>query len=118
MSYYSIGRKRIAVTIAAGETVGEETEIALNGILKGILLNVPALVGTTTLTLDILDEDGFTLYSKASIAEDAKTVIFLDAQNNPLHIPLFGLSTVKCTASNAQTGQAADIPVVLLVHRG
>lgn len=117
MSRYAINRSSSTVTIAAGQTVGEKTA-KLYGILKGILLNVPQLVGTTTLTIDIIDEDSFTVYSKASIAENAKTTIFLDAQNNPLHIPVSGEYTIRCTASNAQTGQAADIPVVLLVHRG
>jgi hypothetical protein len=108
----------LAIIIPGRVSIHETAVVVLNGILKGILINVPQLVGTTTATLDILDADGYTVYSKASLAENQRTTAYVDANNHPLNLPLAGKYTVKVTASNAQTGQAADIPVVLLIDRG
>lgn len=116
---YRIQRYKQTVTIAAeGTTKADPTTRVLNGYLVGIQADVPALVGTTTLTLALTDEDGYTLYSKASIAEGAKFTEFADSNNVLRKIPLTGIVTITVTASNAQTGAAAPIPVVLLIDRG
>lgn len=96
---------------------GESLPRTFNGLLRGILLNVPDLNGTTpTLTITIKDADGFTVYTKASIAENGLTSVFLDAQNNPLNIPLSGKHTITLVTSEAQT-EDQDIDVVLLIDR-
>lgn len=113
---YRIQRKTVSVGIADGQTVGTGT-VVLNGRLLGVLTNPPDLTGTTTITVAVEDEDSYTVFSKASIAENAKTATYLDANNHPLRLPVAGSHTVRVTASNSQSG-AKTIPVVLLIDRG
>lgn len=117
MSRYNIQRWSQSITIAADGTTADTTA-SLNGILVGVMADVPALVGTTTLTIAITDAGGYTIFSKASIAEGAKYAQFVDANNHPLRLPLSGNHTITVTASNAQTADDAVIPVVLLIDRG
>lgn len=119
MGKYNIQRYSQTVTIAAdGTTANANTTRALYGKLVAIKSLVPQLVGTTTLTITIKDENGVTIYTKASIAENAGFGAYIDANNYPLSIPLDGILNIAVTASNAQTGQAAAIPVTLLIDRG
>lgn len=117
-----MGRKKLSrnpytVTIDFSEdtTVGTLAGVSLNGILRGILLDVPDLTGTTTLTFTITDESGYTVYTKASIAENQKTALYVDANNIPLELPLVGSHTLTVTASNAQ-GADQDVDVELIVE--
>lgn len=118
MGGYNIQRYQTSITIADSQTVGSTTGASLNGILRGVLLDVPNLDGTVTVTLDILDVDSQVLYTKASIAENQKTAIFQDAATNPLAIPLSGAHTIRVTASGTQTGGNDTIIVTLLVDKG
>lgn len=113
---YRIQRYKTTLTIADGGTTITSSAIPFSGILKGVLLDIPSLTSSATTTVEILDADGFTIYSKASIAHNAKSGNLTDAAGNPLHLPLSGNHTVKLTVSGAQTG-AKNIPVVLLVLR-
>lgn len=115
---YNFQRYSKDVTVADGQTVGTATTDNLNGKLAGILLNVPQLTGTTTITFEILDADGFTIFSRASIAENGKTSIFTDSNNHPLRLPLAGIYTLRVTQTNAQSGAAAVTTAKLLVDRG
>ena len=117
MSKFDIQRWSQSITIAADGTTANTTA-SLNGLLVGVLADVPSLVGTTTLTIAITDAGGYTIYSKASIAEGGKFTQFVDANNHPLRLPLSGTHTITVTASNTQTGAEAVIPVVLLIDRG
>lgn len=115
----NIQRVSATVAIADSQTVGS-TAIArrLNGILRGVMVNAPQLDGTTTVTVDVLDSSSFVVFTKASIAENAKTPIFIDANNQPLQIPLSGTYTVRVTASGAQSGGNDSVVVDLLIGRG
>ena len=62
-------------------------ESQLNGILKGITIDAPALTGTSYV-LTILGQRGETLFTKSSVVEAVKTHIGIDANNHPLSIPL------------------------------
>lgn len=115
---YNIKKKLVTVTIAADGTTANANSEVLNGRIVAIMADVPALVGTTTLTLTLKDSDGFTIYTKASIAEGAKFSAYVDANNVPLALPIAGVCNVTCTASNAQTGVEAPIPVTLLIDQG
>ena len=117
MTKYKIQRYSTTLTIPAEGTSIVSSAIGLNGKLKGILLDVPALVGTTTITITIKDVGSYTIFTKASIAENAKTTTFIDTNNFPLELPLSGNHTITLTATNAQTGASADIGVVLLIER-
>lgn len=119
MAKYNIQRYSQTVTILAnGTTANADTTKALYGKLVGIKSVVPALVGTTTLTITIKDDLGNTVYTKASIAEGAGFSAYLDANNYPLQVPLDSIMNITVTASNAQTSVAAPIPVTLLIDRG
>ncbi len=117
MSKYSIQRYSTSLVIPADDTTIDSAAIPLNGRLVGIMADVPALVGTTTLTLTVKDADGYTIYTKSSIPEGAKFAAFVDANNQPLKLPLSGSFVITATASNTQTAAAATIPVVLLIDR-
>lgn len=118
MNKYRIQRYTKNCVIAADGTTSDTTTDSLNGLIKGIIANVPQLVGTTTLTLTIKDADGVQLFSKASIAENAKTGFYEGSADLAVAIPVCGALTLTVTASNAQTGAAATIPVTLLIDRG
>lgn len=119
MGKYNIQRYSQTVTILAdGTTANADTTRALYGKLIGIKSVVPALVGTTTLTITIKDDLGATIYTKAAIAEGAGFSAYLDANNYPLQIPIDSILNIVVTASNTQTSVAAPIPVTLLIDRG
>lgn len=119
MSKFSIQRFTQTVTILAEGTTETDTSTReLNGLIRGIGAVVPSLVGTTTLTLTLKDASGITLWTKSSIAEGAAFGEYIDANNFPLQIPVSGFVSITVTASNAQTGAAAPIPVVLYIQRG
>jgi len=117
MGKYSVQRYSKSVVVADGATVGTADTVSLNGILIGVFVNVPQLSGTTTITLAITDADAYTLFSRATIAENAKTVFFIDANNHPIRVPLSGVLTLTVTQTNAQSGALSTIPVVLLIER-
>ena len=118
MNKYNIQRYTKEVTVLDGQTVGTIDTDSLNGLIRGIIADVPALTGTTTITLLITDQDGATVYTKATIAEEAATGFYIDANNYPLQIPVSGILTLKVTQTNAQSGADSIIPVTLLVDRG
>lgn len=95
---------KVPITIADSATAGSLASIPINGIMKGYSITAPNLTGTVTVTLAITDVWGTTVYSKASIAENATTTSFVDANNFPYELPLVGPITVTITASGAQTG--------------
>jgi hypothetical protein len=74
-----------------------------NGLLRGISVVVPNLDSTDTITLALLDSDGGTIYSKASIAESATTTAYIDANDYPLQLPLHGTITISIITSGSQT---------------
>lgn len=102
-----ITRKYYAAPIvhANSTTIATVTTGVLNGILRGVAVDCPNLDGTTTLTVTLSDADGNTLWTKAAIAENAKTSFVYDtaATPAPLQVPVAGPLTITCTASNAQS---------------
>lgn len=118
MSKFNIQRHTTTITVADGETVGTESVENINGFIVGILVNVPQLTGTTTITLALTDSDGYTLFSKATIAENQKTVTLADTNNHPLRIPTSGELNYTVTQTNAQSGADSEIAVALLIDRG
>lgn len=84
----------------------------LQGLLRMATILTPAAVdGSATATINILDSDGTTVYSKASLAANTKTK---DLQTTP--IPLSGLYTVQVVFSAAQTATDSTTTVRLLIE--
>lgn len=118
MGRYQIQKYAQSITVADGDVAANaDTILSLNGLLKGIMANVPALSGSNTLTIALKNSDGYTIFSKASIAESAKYAQFVDANNQPLELPLNGIHNITVTSSGAES-PAVVIPVVLLIQRG
>lgn len=117
MGKYNIQRYKKSVVVADGQTVGTIDTANLNGLIRGIIANVPQLTGTTTITLTVTDEDGQTVFTKSAIAENAKSSYYIDANNFPLQIPVCGVLTLTVTQTNAQSGAASTIPVTFLIAR-
>lgn len=118
MNKYKIQRYKITCTIPADDNTIVEDLPNLNGYLVAVQANVPALVGTTTLTISITDQDGYTIYSKSGIAEGARFIDIADSNNVLRKIPLSGTHQITCTASNIQTSTQAPIPIVLKIEKG
>lgn len=118
---YNIQRYKKSLTIADGQTAISSTAEELNGLLRGILCKVPQLDGTTTITVAVIAVDGsdeYTLFSKASIAENANTPVLVDANNEYIAIPLSGNIKITVTASGAQSGGNDTVGITLLIDRG
>jgi hypothetical protein len=113
---HRIKRVRQSIDIADGQTIGQGTDVTLNGLVRGIMLNVPQLDGVSTVTFDLIDSDNFTVYTKSSISENAKTTVFSDTNNESLVVPVSGDYTLQVTASNTQSGNNDSVTVVLLVE--
>jgi len=113
-----IARHSVTVTIDVSEstTVGE-TDTNMNGVILAYAITVPALAGTTTVTLNLEDPNDVEWYSKASIAEGATTVVTLQNTDCNLNLPVFGTTTVQVTASGAQS-EDQNITVVFLYEDG
>lgn len=112
---YSIQRYKTPITVANGGTTAS-VSTAFNGLLRGIQVNAPDLDSTNTYTLALTDQDGYTTYSKASIAENSRYTAFVDANNQPLQLPLSGTYSVAITTSGTQTADRA-FSVTFLVDR-
>jgi len=110
-----VARMVVPVTILDGATNGQ-TKIGFSGRIKKLKYDVPDMTGVATLQVDLLDEDGTSLYQKSGIAENAISVydVSMVAAGTPHGIVFAGTLTIKCTASTgAQTGDQL-IKVVLI----
>ena len=100
---YPVARKLVTVTIVDEATSGTSTA-PINGRILAIIADVPALTGSSTIAIDIQDEDGTNLFAqKASLAESTKTRWDLQAAATPHGAVCCGTVTFKCTGSEAQT---------------
>lgn len=105
MGRYNIKRYSASLVLAyqsnATTVVGDGVDF--NGLLVGVVVIVPNLDSTNTATITIKDQDGTTVYSKASLARSTTTTAFVDANNYPLQIPLSDSHTITITTSGSQT---------------
>jgi len=86
----------------------------LNGIFKGASITVPNLdYAAGTVTASLLNSEGGTIWSKASIAEGATTSVFVDANNAYFQQPLHGTITLKIQTN---AGQLEDRVFVFYVY--
>lgn len=124
MSKYPIQKVTSTITIVNGQGSANAADLpaVLNGRLRAIYVNAPVLTSTNTLTLAVVGPaTSFTLFSKASIPQNAKTTILSDSSfaggNSPLNIPLSGACGLQLTSSGTE-GADRVITVILLIDRG
>lgn len=111
---YGIKRNQqvLALTHGASVTTAQNTNVALNGLLDQINIMTPAAVdGSATATINIIDPDGITVYTKGSLAANTATK---DLQTTP--IPLSGNYTIQVVFSANQTATDSTTKVTLLVR--
>lgn len=118
MSSYNIQRSKTTLVLAyATNATTISASVGLNGLLRGIQVLAPDLDSTNTYSITITDADGFTIYTKASLTENTRTTAYVDANNQPLQLPLSGTHTITIVTSGSQTTDRT-FSVVLLVDRG
>lgn len=117
MSKFSVQRYKASLTILNTTASIVGAAVALNGRLLGVITTAPALTSSNTYTVAVKDADGNTIYSKASLAANAVTTAFIDANNQPLRLPLSGAHTITLTSSGTEGADRA-FSVVLLIDRG
>jgi len=101
MSYNRIKKYAVPVTIASSGTTKTSGVVPINGLLRGIVVDAPDLDDSDTYTVTLIDEEGATIQTFATLAENSVVAKYIDANNNyfnqPLHNP-----QVTITASGAQ----------------
>jgi len=98
----------VLIDYSEDNTTGE-TDITVNGRVDQIILNVPDLTSTHTMTLNILDEDGAVLYTASGKAES--TIHVLHPTNT---IELCGTTTLQVVASSAETADSTTTVTLYL----
>lgn len=103
----------VHIDVSASTTVGE-TDVMINGEVLALVYDVPDLDGTTpTITFKVENKDDTEIHSKASIAENGKTLEKLLPDTSPQRFPVAGLTTFQVTASEAQS---TDKTVTVVVY--
>ena len=82
----------------------------INGIVKTIILVVPALTSTNTASITIKDEDGYQLYTATGKAESTTHVLELTADTE---FPVAGEISITIDTSGVE---AADVDFVVVIY--
>ena len=114
--HYPVRRITTPLTIASSGTTITSSAFQINGILRGICVNAPALTSSNTYTVSIIDDNGYTVFSKASLTANAKTSIFVDTNNNYLQFPVSGRAYTITVTSSGTEGSARVFSVDLLTQ--
>lgn len=98
-----------ATSTTATQTVNE------NGFVKMLIVDCDNLTNAVTLTVDIKDGDGYVVYTKASIAENAITRV--DELTTPAlgEVPIDYKYTITVTLSGAAGGSGGNVDVMLYI---
>lgn len=107
----------VSATTAQTGAAAPGTGILLNGILQQIFVTAPATVdASATMTVALVDYDGNTVWSKASIAaSSAQSNTLLTNDTRPA---LSGYYQMVTTYTAAQTATASVMRAVFLVDEG
>lgn len=117
MSKFRISRKKYSLSLTHGAAATTASTTAdLNGVLSEIIIKTPAAVDAgATATVNIIDSDTNTIYTKATLAANATSINLL---TNDLKVPICGTVTVQVVFSAAQTATDTVTVVTLLIDRG
>lgn len=110
---YNVKRRQNALALAHGAsaTTAQAAGVSLNGELWQVNTLAPAAVdASATLTVNVIDADGITVYTKGSLAANSKTGDKLTAP-----VALSGLYTIQVVFSAAQTATDTVTNVNLIV---
>jgi hypothetical protein len=117
MTKQRFGRNKFTLALvhgAAATTVSTTT--ALNGLLRQVIVKAPAAVDAgATLTINIIDSDLTTIYTKATIAANTTSNNLLTMD---LSVPLSGAQRIEIVFTAAQTVTDTSTVVTLLTDRG
>jgi len=103
-----VWRERLAqYSWASGETAAVTKSIISNGILKTHIVVASNATNGITFTVAIIDEDGYTLKSTDSIAENATTT------TASLDVPVPRGSQVKITPSGDPGASGVTVDLIL-----
>jgi hypothetical protein len=108
-----MSRKVVEVTVADGASNGFEY-VELNGLIHAFKYDIAQCSGSTTVTFDLKDEDDSDWHTKASIAENAKTVEKLSGDNR---VPVAGRYKIDLTQTNPQSGADSVHNVIILYKK-
>lgn len=102
-----VGRELITVTVDDGNANGE-TDVELNGIVKQVIFNIPALTGAST-TAELLfhNEDDDEVYASGERAEGTKHTLNFER-------PMCGIVTFRVEQSASQSGSAAAHTITVM----
>lgn len=115
--HFGVQRYTQPLSLVHGASVTTVTSAAvtLNGLLWQVNALTPASVdGSATATINIIDTDGITVYTKGTLAANTKTG---DLLANAKQVPLSGLYTIQVVFSANQTTTDSVTNVTLLIAR-
>jgi hypothetical protein len=95
-------KKIVLIDISESTTIGTSSTFNANGVLREIIIVAPALTGNVAYTIELLDEDSYTLFSKATLTHNTTTALTVDANNNYFQHPMHGDMKIRITAAGAQ----------------
>ncbi len=121
MGKFNVQLFKTTITIADGGTIGNSSALTINGLVRRILLDIPAMTTSVNTVLTLIYLDGteeFVLFTSGNLAENGNRVITNDGetQPNPLQVPITTNCKIRLTAAGVQSGAKA-IPVYLLIER-
>ena len=110
-----IKRPKYSLSLTHGASANTVSATAtLNGLLREAIIKTPASVdGAATLTLNLIDVDNFTVYTKSAVAANTTSINLL---TNDLRVPLSGAYTVQIVFSANQTATDTTTAVALLIE--
>lgn len=117
MGRVRFSRPTYSLTLTAGAGANTvSTAASLNGLLSQIQVTTPATVdGAATITVNIIDSDSYTVYTKATIAANTKDRTLLTGD---LKVPLCDSYTIQVVFSANQTVTTTTTKVILLLDKG
>lgn len=109
-------KQTLSLTAGAGANTASNTFVQINGILWEAVIITPAAVdGAATVTINIIDADNITVYTRAGLAANTTTK---DLLTGDLRIPLCGLYTIQVVFSANQTATSTTTTAILLIDQG
>ena len=117
--------QNLALTHGAGATTvstpptsntANPMPLVLNGVLRQIFVFTPAAVdASATITVNLIDFDGTTVWTKGTIAANTISNTLL---TQDLSVPLGGKYQIQVVFSAAQTATDTTTKVVLMIDEG